>query len=93
MLCNQGGEATLLSVAGYEVANATMASLREGAKNVPGYENLPQAGGVVAMSAANLVDRGIKDQMGDMAKQAGVDMKFDDKIWENTVNNLSLIHI
>ena len=71
----------------YEVANATMASLREGAKNVPGYENLPQAGGVVAMSAANLVDRGIKDQMGDMAKQAGVDMKFDDKIWENTVNN------
>ena len=36
----------------YEVANATMASLREGAKNVPGYENLPQAGGVVAMSAA-----------------------------------------
>ncbi|NVL48736.1 hypothetical protein F2S72_01845 [Pseudomonas syringae pv. actinidiae] len=71
----------------YEVANATMASLRQGAKSVPGYENLPQAGGVVAMTAANLVDRGIKDQMGELAKQAGVDMKFDDSVWENTVNN------
>lgn len=71
----------------YEVANATMASLRKGAKDVPGYENLPQAGGVVAMTAANLVDRGIKDQMGDLAQQAGVDMQFDDSVWENTVNN------
>lgn len=71
----------------YEVANATMASLREGAKGVPEYDKLPQAGGVVAMTAANLVNRGIKDQMSDVAKQAGVDIKFDDGVWESTVNN------
>lgn len=71
----------------YEVANATMASFREGVKGLPGYENMPQAGALVAMSAANLLDRGIRDMMGDAVKQAGVDMKFDDKLWRDAINN------
>lgn len=71
----------------YEVANATMASFRQGVKGLPGYENMPQAGGLVAMSAANLLDRGLRDMMGDITKQAGVDLKFDDSLWRDTINN------
>lgn len=71
----------------FEVANATMASFRSGVKGVPGYENLPQAGSAVSLSAANLVDQGVRDAMGDAAKQAGVDLKFDPELYKQAINN------
>lgn len=71
----------------FEVANATMASFRAGVKGTPGYENLPQAGSAVAISAANLVDQGVRNAMGDAAKQAGVDIKFDAELYKQAVNN------
>lgn len=73
----------------YEVANKTMESFRSGVKGVKGYENLPQAGGAVSVSAANLVDQGIRAQMEDIAKQAGADIKFDPELYKQTINNYS----
>lgn len=71
----------------FEVANATMASFRAGVKGVPGYENLPQAGSAVSLSAANLVDQGVRNAMTDAAKQAGVDIQFDPELYKQAINN------
>ncbi|MFL1449116.1 hypothetical protein ACI77O_12045 [Pseudomonas tritici] len=70
----------------YQVASQTMNSLREGSKGVPGYEQMPLASAYVAMSAANKVDRGIRDQMAAAAKEAGVDAEFDDSVWNKLAN-------
>lgn len=70
----------------YLVASQTMENLREGSKGVPGYENMPLAGAYVAMSAANKLDRGIKDQMAELAKEAGIDIQFDDSVWQQVAN-------
>lgn len=70
----------------YLVASQTMENLREGSKDVPGYENMPLAGAYVAMNAANKLDRGIKDQMAELAKEAGIDIQFDDSVWQKVAN-------
>ncbi|MPQ69411.1 hypothetical protein [Pseudomonas sp. MWU12-2323] len=61
----------------YKVASETMSNLRQGSKDVPGYENLKLTQSAVSMAAANLVRQGINDEINDQLRELGIDKKVD----------------
>lgn len=66
----------------YLVASETMNSLRNGAKDVKGYENLGLTQAYTAMTAANKVRRGLNDQINAELADLGIDEKVNESLVE-----------
>ena len=61
----------------YKVANETMNSLRQGTKDVPGYEKMSLTQAYVSISAASAVRRGLNDQTNEQLRELGIDKTVD----------------
>jgi hypothetical protein len=66
----------------YKVASETMSSLRQGSKDVPGYENMNLTQAYTALTAANMARRGINDQINQELRDLGIDKTVDESVLE-----------